>query len=36
MDDFIFLNPSINANCTNLFADESYCVQAVGDSKRLM
>ncbi|KAL8772227.1 MAG: hypothetical protein Q9203_001365 [Teloschistes exilis] len=31
MDDFIFLNPAINANCTNLFADESYCVQAVGD-----
>ncbi|KAL8659924.1 MAG: hypothetical protein Q9202_006879 [Teloschistes flavicans] len=36
MDDFIFLNPSINVNCTNLFADESYCVQAVGDSKRLI
>lgn len=36
MADFVFLNPSINANCTNLFADESYCVQAVGDSKRLM
>lgn len=33
MDDFIFLNPAINSNCTNLFADESYCVQAVGDSK---
>ncbi|KAL8902634.1 MAG: hypothetical protein Q9207_004516 [Kuettlingeria erythrocarpa] len=31
LDDFIFLNPSINSNCTNLFADESYCVQAVGD-----
>ncbi|CAF9933065.1 MAG: hypothetical protein HETSPECPRED_008521 [Heterodermia speciosa] len=31
MADFVFLNPSINANCTNLFADESYCVQAVGD-----
>ncbi|KAL8693835.1 MAG: hypothetical protein Q9224_003679 [Gallowayella concinna] len=31
MDDFIFLNPSINSNCTNLLADESYCVQAVGD-----
>lgn len=32
MDDFTFLNPSINKNCTNLLADESYCVQAVGDS----
>ncbi|KAF4534766.1 LysM domain-containing protein [Lasiodiplodia theobromae] len=31
LDDFIFLNPSINVNCTNLIADESYCVQAVGD-----
>ncbi|KAK5654042.1 hypothetical protein OQA88_7720 [Cercophora sp. LCS_1] len=29
--DFIFLNPAINENCTNLFAEESYCVQAVGD-----
>lgn len=35
MADFIFLNPSINANCTNLLADESYCIQAVGDSKPL-
>lgn len=33
MDDFIFLNPSINSNCTNLLADESYCIQAIGDSK---
>ncbi len=33
MDDFVFLNQAINANCTNLFAYESYCVQAVGDSK---
>jgi hypothetical protein len=32
LDDFVFLNPVINANCTNLFAEESYCVQAVGDS----
>ncbi|EAS33736.3 LysM domain-containing protein [Coccidioides immitis RS] len=31
MEDFIFLNPAINSNCTNLYADESYCVQAVGD-----
>ncbi|KAL8719183.1 MAG: hypothetical protein Q9225_003784 [Loekoesia sp. 1 TL-2023] len=36
MEDFVFLNPSINANCTNLLADESYCVQAVGDSKLLI
>ncbi|TFK66093.1 hypothetical protein BDN72DRAFT_889204 [Pluteus cervinus] len=31
LEDFIFLNPAINSNCTNLFADESYCVQPVGD-----
>ncbi|KAI0143678.1 hypothetical protein GGR57DRAFT_341918 [Xylariaceae sp. FL1272] len=31
LPDFVFLNPAINENCTNLFADESYCVQAVGD-----
>ncbi|OTB02454.1 carbohydrate-binding module family 50 protein [Hypoxylon sp. CI-4A] len=29
--DFLFLNTGVNTNCTNLFADESYCVQAVGD-----
>ncbi|KAF0328369.1 hypothetical protein K4K61_007357 [Colletotrichum sp. SAR11_59] len=29
--DFLFLNPAVNANCTNLFALESYCVAAVGD-----
>lgn len=29
--DFLFLNTGVNANCTNLFAKESYCVQAVGD-----
>lgn len=33
LPDFIFLNTAVNENCTNLFADESYCVQAVGDSK---
>jgi hypothetical protein len=33
LDDFAFLNPSLNANCTNLLAFESYCVQPVGDSK---
>ena len=33
LDDFFFLNPSLYQNCTNLFAYESYCIQAVGDSK---
>jgi len=33
LDDFVFLNPAINANCTNLFAEESYCVQPVGNRK---
>lgn len=27
----MFLNTGINSNCTNLFAKESYCIQAVGD-----
>lgn len=31
--DFIILNPAVKENCTNLYAHESYCVQAVGDSK---
>ncbi|KAK6220001.1 LysM domain-containing protein [Colletotrichum tabaci] len=31
LDDFLFLNAGINANCTNLYAGESYCVQPVGD-----
>lgn len=31
LEDFITLNPAINENCTNLFAEESYCVKAVGD-----
>ncbi|KAF2261302.1 hypothetical protein CC78DRAFT_522009 [Lojkania enalia] len=31
LPDFIFLNPSINENCTNLWADYAYCVQPVGD-----
>ncbi|GKT97447.1 lysM domain-containing protein [Colletotrichum tofieldiae] len=31
MADFVFLNTAINQNCTNLYALESYCVQAVGD-----
>jgi len=31
--DFVFLNPAINQNCTNLYEGESYCVVPVGDSK---
>ncbi|KAL3423876.1 LysM domain-containing protein [Phlyctema vagabunda] len=31
IENFIFLNPAINSNCTNLFAEESYCVLPVGD-----
>lgn len=31
LDDFMFLNTGINSNCTNFFAKESYCIQAVGD-----
>lgn len=31
MNDFIFLNPDIDANCTNLLLGTAYCVQAVGD-----
>lgn len=33
LSDFIFLNPSINSNCTNLLFGINYCVQPVGDSK---
>jgi hypothetical protein len=33
LDDFIFLNPSINTTCTNLLRDISYCVAPVDDSK---
>ncbi|KAI1104498.1 carbohydrate-binding module family 50 protein [Jackrogersella minutella] len=29
--DFLFLNTGVNENFTNLFAEQSYCVQAVGD-----
>ncbi|KAH9866826.1 hypothetical protein J1614_008519 [Plenodomus biglobosus] len=32
LEDFVFLNPSINTNCTNLLLDISYCVEPVGDS----
>ncbi|OQE13794.1 hypothetical protein PENFLA_c043G06933 [Penicillium flavigenum] len=31
LSDFNFLNPEIDANCTNLWLGSSYCVQAVGD-----
>ncbi|KAI1158006.1 hypothetical protein F5B18DRAFT_668603 [Nemania serpens] len=31
LNDFLFLNPAVNVNCTNLFALESYCVAPVGD-----
>lgn len=30
LSDLIFLNPDINSNCTNLFAQESYCIEPVG------
>jgi hypothetical protein len=29
--DFYFLNPEIDANCTNLGLGEAYCIAAVGD-----
>ncbi|KAL4935764.1 hypothetical protein BDV06DRAFT_228521 [Aspergillus oleicola] len=31
LTDFYSLNPEIDANCTNLWANQSYCVQPVGD-----
>lgn len=31
LDDFLFLNPSVDGNCSNLIPGESYCIQAVGD-----
>lgn len=31
LDDFLFLNPEIDANCTNLLLNVAYCVQASGD-----
>ncbi|MCJ1257535.1 hypothetical protein MMC24_005361 [Lignoscripta atroalba] len=31
LQDFYFLNPEINGDCTNLLADVSYCIQPVGD-----
>lgn len=33
LDDFLFLNGDVNANCTNLLAQYSYCVKPVGDSE---
>lgn len=33
LDDFYFLNPSVDSNCTNLILEESYCVKPVGSSK---
>ena len=30
LNDFLFLNPDVSANCTNLYVAESYCVQPVG------
>jgi hypothetical protein len=31
--DFVFLNPDISANCTNLFLHQSYCMQPVSCSR---
>lgn len=31
LSDFYFLNPQVDSTCSNLWADTSYCVQAVGD-----
>ncbi|CAI7646710.1 unnamed protein product, partial [Penicillium palitans] len=31
LSDFYFLNPQIDSNCTNLWLDTSYCVEAVGN-----
>lgn len=31
LDDFLFLNPGVYDNCTNLLLGSSYCVGAVGD-----
>jgi hypothetical protein len=30
LEDFLFLNAGVNSNCTNLYAEESYCVAPVG------
>ncbi|KAF9888671.1 hypothetical protein FE257_008429 [Aspergillus nanangensis] len=31
LPDFYFLNPQVNTQCTNLWLNTSYCVEAVGD-----
>jgi hypothetical protein len=31
LSDFYFLNPDIDANCTNLWANSSCCIEPVGD-----
>lgn len=31
LEDFVFLNTGVNDDCTNLYAKDNYCVQAVGD-----
>jgi hypothetical protein len=31
LSDFRFLNSGINASCTNLFSEKSYCVEPAGD-----
>jgi hypothetical protein len=31
VDDFYFLNPHLDKNCTNLWKDTSYCVKPVGN-----
>ena len=31
LQDFIFLNPEVNADCSNLVTWQDYCVQPVGD-----
>jgi len=31
LSDFYFLNPELNSNCTNLWANASYCILPVGD-----
>lgn len=30
LEDFLFLNQAVNKNCTDLLADQSYCVSPVG------
>jgi LysM repeat protein len=31
LGDFIFLNPEVNVNCTNLWLDYNYCIAPVGN-----